>query len=420
MRIYHYFLSACTFFLFISCAAMDADNTQARTAKLREWLTHSTNNFFAHSIQPNCLDSVLAEKRLAPAELILREKQVVNFEGGYGQGRSNIAVDQKELALLQGEFSKLPQICRGVSYIKVEHRNEEYRLIFSRPNEKDLLLYYSKSKEDFFSPRKNEFYKQLNDIFVLLTNKPMTDLYFDVEIPVLDCRLFNTNLTNPQRGAIRFASGNFTEEDYEPEFEATVNKFRELVRAKTKVPYGVFLHLLDEHSERKIKDSLLATFKAFSQAIDRFYDNYKLRLDISTDSLAPLVRDNLELAQANLEVYRIKFFEEAKLFDTISFSVSKILSDYGNTTILVGNAEKRIKSGQFEVFNCREYRTKGWINNGGNYSTVNLVDDDIIIIGPRKELQEYSNKLPELNIIFSDEIPGDIKQYLPVGTLNGP
>lgn len=405
-------------FMSFSCFAMDAGDGEKlprKTPELSKWLEHSANNYFAHAIQPSCLRSVLEDKRLAPAELILREKYAVNFESeGMGQSRTRVTVNKEEIDALQEEYQKLPQICRGVAYVHVETVEGKYQLSFFRPNEENAVVYSTENKEDFFSSRKNEFFFSLRDLFSFMTGKSLEDSNLNIAIPILDCGLVEGGLNLRAAEIMKFRRNMFIDE---PEYESQIESFRELVAAKSKVPYRFLAHLLDEKNNRSVIKNLLETFKAYSEAIHQFYSTYADSLEISEESVAELIRWKLSYAKTALSIYRSNFFKSEKLVDTICFSLSKIGSDYGTTAILVGNADNKISNGLFEMFNGIEYRTINSIDNGGEYVTINLSDDDVLIVGPKQDLEEYSQKLPELNIVFSEEIPEELKQHFSMGRI---
>lgn len=398
----------------ISAVAMEADKVQSlsrRKPVLREWLAHSANNYLAHTVQPKCLGSVLEEKRLAPAELVLREKGSVNFESAtIGQGRSHIIVDSTEIELFLEDYQNLPRICKGVAFIRLEYSEEEYRLRFSRPNESmSFLVTSSKDREHFFSWR-NDFFVTFRNLVEFMTGKPFSDSIFNIDIPILDCGSYEPMLNGRENGALQFRRSKFINE---PEFEFEIKKFRELISAKFAVSYQLLSQLFDEKNSRSVNKNLLETFHEYSEALRQFYAAHAALLGLTQDSVAGLSKWRLSAAQSQLEVYRRNFFDAGKLFDTISFSISKIGDDYGATAVLVGQAKKKIEEGQFKEFSSLEYRTINSLMNCGKYLTIDLTDDDVLIIGPKTDLEEYKQRNPDMNIIFWEEIPEEMKQYFP-------
>jgi hypothetical protein len=243
-----------------------------------------------------------------------------------------------------------------------------------------------------------------------MTGKPFSDSIFNIDIPILDCGSYEPMLNGRENGALQFRRSKFINE---PEFEFEIKKFESLL-----VPSLLYLISCCRNClTRKIVEVSIRIYSRPFTNIRRlfvnFYAAHAALLGLTQDSVAGLSKWRLSAAQSQLEVYRRNFFDAGKLFDTISFSISKIGDDYGATAVLVGQAKKKIEEGQFKEFSSLEYRTINSLMNCGKYLTIDLTDDDVLIIGPKTDLEEYKQRNPDMNIIFWEEIPEEMKQYFP-------
>ena len=92
--------------------------------------------------------------------------------------------------------------------------------------------------------------------------------------------------------------------------------------------------------------------------------------------------------------------------------MSNIASDYGSAAILVGKAKQKLESEDFTVFtDNQEYRTKEAFF--GEYSVIDLYADEVIIIGPKHELEGIKGT-DKMNIFFIEDLSESIKsKYFP-------
>jgi hypothetical protein len=402
-----------------SRCANEAVGVPNEKPSISEWLHRANGSFLSHAVQPKNLDFVLRDKRLLPAELILRTKGSVEREDdGWGTYRTTSSVSAEEVEHFKKDFEALPPICKGIAFIKVTKTSDgNYHLYFGEsevPEEGKLLF---EGDEKSFFGFKNRFLYSLDSHFEYLAGqgqsirKVLKDNGFSsIQVPTLNCGIFE------KEAIIRISkelAGRRDSFGKDSEFQARLAEIREKVRAKRNTfftdNFTPLAHVVDEALGRPVEKSLKDAYSLYEPAILKFFSNYHQAIGLLGEDLEEQKKWTLFVAQGSLDAYRLEYFGNTKLSDQISFGPNKIYGTYGSTSILIGNPEGKDNL-RFEHFSSNEFRTNGIMKNGGKFDTVDLTDPNVVILGPKAELEHYKSMYPEINIIFREDLPVEIQE----------
>lgn len=405
---------------------------QASSPLFDQWWAKNKDEYATHGIWHDNVDAVLEGSKLRPAELVLRETGRISDEQGYHGSREEKSIDRQKVEVFAREHP-LPPVCDGIAYVRMLKEGKQYIVQIKKPNAakwETLRTYDGEITYHYFHEEKHKYAgNAIKCDKSLIENIRAPDGTIGAaEIPIPYCPYFNQDISNDHRSDFLLTFVVPYPNCYLGINEPLTKGGSELTQTKefsdTRELYGNFAKglgvtpetlgfMVDEINGRSADKKLISMMREYSDAFRKFEGSFK-----ANDRLRFLSDPNETGAQKFWDVVRISGFKFDKtsasdkfLQKTISFAY-KSTAGYGETVVLVG---KELMSKILDPEWLVKVRAKGpsevqtAFSLEKGFTIVNLRDPDILILGPKAQVEKFKPKYP--NIVFKEDLsPEQIKE----------
>ncbi len=409
--------------------------------KLKSWLAMHKDEFLAHGIWPNNVSKVIQSGRLLPAEGVLRETGHISLESNRTHGsRKSYSVNTPEIVEL---FEKIGPIrsCNGVAWIRIEKNlgsDTEYTLLRRDPDFPDWVPVKRIASDATLNDRR---------LVEGLTDRIGNPL--PVDLPVLNCSIdpqTSEYLLRIRGRKFRSLTAGIHPEIYLNFSEETIKRQALISFADhNQIPREILTVAHDQYFGGTADREFLKSLPEFKQAIPKFIENY-LALAQQSGGRQTEMENFLqqigawtphdspsETIEFLIRGLRSALFCGENLQPDISLSCNG-LAPYGPVFVLIGQLQKpslglppllnarhfpgfddpwmensQFRLGEYPLFECRSQHP---LCRNGTFGKVCLSDQDVLIIGPKKDL----NSIPQIShyqVIYSDDLSPEEKRLIP-------
>lgn len=405
----------------INSSREDSIRSVTTETSFTTWFNKYNNQYVSHGIWEDNVDKVLDGGRLMSAEQVLREQMELSYEGTKSYG-SRVKISLKDPALKRQIREVGPLIsCKGLIYLKVRKEVDVDTYSILRKSESETWINLRTIRMNWeISDQSGDLEKSDMNLIWYLTEYQQDGN--DLEIPLPNCSI-NSSILGLGK-VLRDTN------DYRIKFELYSNLLEDIrkrdqlfeIADREGISREALLIAHDEIHGRTTNLEIYQTSVLLAEAVSQFESKL-----IDRD-LWPFMK-SLGFSDQGYKYDSVQVFEQirtglyggGKVQDTLSFTQNAV-SLYGNVFVFIGNISKP-SFGNIENTRHRpvldfsrvipEVRSPRPTLNEGVFGEVSLLDEDIIILGPRQILEKYKHKYKS-KLVFTEDLSVNEKRLIRV------
>jgi hypothetical protein len=368
---------------------IEAEVTQKQIVKadqsqlVQAWLEQHEKDFVAHAIWEGNISKVIQRGAVLPSEAVLKEKGEVEYEMGSVCG------------------------ARGTRAL-IELTEEDRKVFTELTEEEETTLKELQDKHNSLSPEERMELKELNKLIFEKLDNENKEIYITLInfIKYREAENIIDNLNETKKLGLRSLS-----KEQQDRYHELNNKYALKISEKASLKYleRRKLGLLSNYQGTQISQPPLKKIEELEKRYNCDRQKIFISYYLKHNNIYPfLTRKFKKLKTKDCNEKIIKSISQAK---SVHHIIPKLNAEirvrhniidwqYGKCVVLRGNPEKIISSQLDTILGTEYLLLRPW-ENEGEYFTLELAEQDTLLIGPEKDLAPYSEKLKQMGVKFA-------------------